>query len=336
MEGNYRNVLLTATLLALMVVVLGAYVRLSDAGLGCPDWPGCYGHHTVPSAEHEVAMANNAYPDRPVEAGKAWKEVIHRYFAGILGLLVAVIVVLAWKNRHRQSPVLPMVLAGLIVFQALLGMWTVTMKLNPTIVMAHLLGGLATLSLLWWLCLRQLTWPRLSRLSSVVRLRWFALLGLILVIGQISLGGWTSANYAALACPDFPTCQTAWLPPTDFAGAFDLWQETADTYEGGILHNDARVTIHWTHRLGAVMVLVYLAGLLAYGWRNGDDPVWRILLAVVGGLLLIQISLGIANVVLKLPLAVAVAHNGVAALLVLSLLTLNRSIWTIDNHREAT
>ena len=205
-----RLALLTSAL-ALVVVVLGAFVRLSDAGLGCPDWPGCYGNIDVPKTEQEVQLANDAYPDRPVEAAKAWKEMIHRYFAGALGLLVLIMAILAIRNRHseKQQVYVPVFLVGLIIFQALLGMWTVTIKLNPTIVMSHLMGGLATLSLLWWVSLRQgrLFVQRQSDIGDYSGLRRIALIGLLVVILQIMLGGWTSANYAALHCPDFPTCR---------------------------------------------------------------------------------------------------------------------------------
>lgn len=315
-----------ALVLTFVVVVLGAYVRLSDAGLGCPDWPGCYGHLDVPDKVEQIAAANAVYPHRPVEPDKAWKEMIHRYFAGALGLLVLALAVVAWHRRLEpgQPVSLPLALLGLVVFQALLGMWTVTWQLKPVVVMAHLLGGLATLSLLAWLVLRQGRYGISKPLVADDRaLRGFAVLGLLLLVGQIALGGWTSSNYAALACPDFPTCQARWWPPMDFREAFTLWRGLGVSYEGGVLDNDARVTIHMMHRLGALAVLFYL------GWL-----VWRLLaptrsrnLRVVGlaiaVLLCIQLGLGIANVLMQLPLPVAVAHNGGAALLLLALVMLN-------------
>lgn len=319
-----------ALALAFVVVVLGAYVRLSDAGLGCPDWPGCYGHLDVPDQLEQITAANAIYPHRPVEPDKAWKEMIHRYFAGTLGLSILALAVLAWRwRREPGQPVsLPLALLGVVVFQALLGMWTVTWQLKPVVVMAHLLGGLTTLSLLAWLVLRQGHYGISDPLTVGDRaLRGFAVLGLLLLVGQIALGGWTSANYAALACPDFPTCQAHWWPPLDFREAFTLWRGLGISYEGGVLGNDARVTIHVMHRLGALAVLLYL------GWL-----VWRLLapsrsrnLRMVGlaiaVLLCIQLSLGVANVLMQLPLPVAVAHNGGAALLLLALVTLNHLFW---------
>jgi len=232
--------------------------------------------------------------------------------------------VLAWRNRQqsKQPVVLPLALLALIIFQSALGMWTVTWQLKPVVVMAHLLGGLTTLSLLAWLILGQGNQkPPVGNANRM--LRYSALLGLALVVGQIALGGWTSANYAALACPDFPTCQTRWWPPLDFREAFTLWRGLGVSYEGGVLNNDARVTIHMMHRLGALIVAFYLGWL---SWRLIATIRNRLLQSaggVIAALLTIQIGLGIANVVLHLPLPVAVAHTATAALLLLSLVTLN-------------
>ena len=322
----FRRLGLVATALALGVVVLGAYVRLSDAGLGCPDWPGCYGQIGVPKAAADVAQANQAYPERPVEAAKAWKEMVHRYFAGALGLLIAALAVVARRGRHRpgQQVVLPMFLVALVIFQALLGMWTVTLLLKPVVVMAHLLGGLSTLALLWWVTLRHSPAMQSHTQGHVTHdLRPWALVGLIVLAVQLALGGWTSANYAALACPDFPTCQTAWWPPTDFKEAFTLWRGLGIDYEGGVLDNDARVTIHLVHRIGAVVTLLFLGWLALRAIRLGTSSVVRTVAVAVLLILLLQVSLGIANVLLTLPLSVAVAHNGVGALLLLSMVTLN-------------
>lgn len=328
-DTSFRRLALAAALLALCVVVLGAYVRLSHAGLGCPDWPGCYGHLGVPDEAHLIARANAAYPERPVEADKAWKEMIHRYFAGILGLMVFALAWLAWRRRREpgQPLVLPLFLAGLIVFQALLGMWTVTLLLKPLIVMAHLLGGLTTLALLWWLVLRQSRFGRAVSREQGRRLRLWALLGLALVVGQAALGGWTSANYAALACPDFPTCQGQWWPAMDAREAFIPWRRLGMSYEGGVLDNEARVAVHMAHRLGAVAVLAYLGWLL---WRilaARRPPALRGTALTLGLLLLVQVGLGIANVALHLPLPVAAAHNAGAALLILALVTLNHLLY---------
>lgn len=320
-----------ATLLTVVVVLLGAYTRLSDAGLGCPDWPGCYGHLDVPKTHTEVSSANEAYPDRPVEAHKAWKEMVHRYFAGILGLVIFALAIIAWRNRHQkeQMVVLPIMLVGIVIFQALLGMWTVTIKLNPTIVMAHLMGGLTTLSLLWWFSLRQgrLFTARSMYESTVRPLQGLALVALLVVVIQIMLGGWTSANYAALACSnDFPLCHDQWWPPMDFKEGFVLWRGTELNFEFGVLHNDARIAIQMVHRIGAVVTLL-VVGLLAWrllvlqGARNLKSM--GMLLMIV---LLLQMFLGISNVVMQLTLFIAVAHNAIGALLLLTVVTINHAV----------
>ncbi len=332
----FDRLALFATVFAFVVIVLGAYVRLSDAGLGCPDWPGCYGHLDVPAEPHEVARANQAFPERPVETHKAWKEMIHRYFAGTLGLLILALAVLAILLRRRpgQPVILPLVTLGVVVLQALLGMWTVTIRLNPTIVMLHLIGGFTTLSLLWWMVLSRPS-GLLPRLPAAVggRLRGLALAGLLLVVGQIMLGGWTSANYAALHCPDFPTCQGRWWPPMDFREAFVLWRGTEIDFEGGVLDNDARVAIHVTHRLGALTVTVFLLGLFALLRRQHSSPPLRRFAWVLLAALILQVSLGISNVLFSLPLAVAVAHNGGGALLLLVLVTLNHLLFHRSRDR---
>lgn len=322
-----QRIVLLAACLALGVVVLGAYVRLSDAGLGCPDWPGCYGHLTVTQAEQAADDVSKAYPDRPLVAHKAWKEMIHRYFASTLGLLIVIIAILAWRRRQKPEThwKLPLFLVALVVFQGLLGMWTVTLLLKPVVVMMHLLGGMTTLSLLWWLYMRETRFAHNGVSGSTDSLKGVALLGLIIVACQLALGGWTSANYAALACPDFPTCQTQWWPSTDFREAFILWRGTGIDYEGGVLDNAARVTIHLMHRIGAVITLLYIGWLAITALRNRSSSV-RITGLAILLILVVQVTLGITNVVMALPLPVAVAHNGVAALLLLSLVTLNHVV----------
>ena len=321
---------LGATILALCVVVLGAYVRLSDAGLGCPDWPGCYGRLAVPAAPEHVAAAEQAFPDRPVEAAKAWKEMVHRYLAATLGLLIVVMAAIALRHRQRpgQPVVLPLFLVALVVFQGVLGMWTVTLLLKPLVVMGHLLGGMATLSLLWWTWLRYRA-PRISTgmpAAAAPRLRSWALAALVLVVVQIALGGWTSSNYAALACTEFPTCHGGeWWPAMDFREGFVLWRGIGINYEYGVLEHPARAAIHMTHRIGALVVALVVGVLSIRLLAQRAAPLrgtgW--LLATV---LLVQLGLGIANVVFGLPLPVAVAHNGVAALLLLSLVLLNHQL----------
>jgi cytochrome c oxidase assembly protein subunit 15 len=299
---------------AFVVIVLGAYVRLSHAGLGCPDWPGCYGQLTWPAEPHEVTRAAEAFPERPVEVHKAWKEMVHRYLAGTLVLLVVAINVLAWRPAHRRRRLrlLAAALLGLILFQAALGMWTVTLKLLPIVVMAHLMGGLATFSLLLWLAWRSRAAPTASANGELAPFRVGILAGLAVLILQLSLGGWTSANYAALACPDFPTCHGAMWPDANFADGFVLWREIGVDYEGGVLDLRSRVAIHLVHRLGAgvtLLVLGVLAVRLTLSAAARRDGI------VLGALLLAQVALGIQNITLGLPLANAVAHNGVGALL---------------------
>ncbi len=318
----------TGVVITLFVVVLGAWVRLSDAGLGCPDWPGCYGMIAVPGSDVAIAKANASFPDRPLEVGKAWKEMVHRYGAGMLGLLVVALAAAAWRQRPHQRTAsnLTLMLVVLIVFQALLGMWTVTLLLKPVVVMAHLLGGFATLALLWWLYLE--TAGNLRAVPVAQGLRMWAAFGLLLVALQAALGGWTSANYAALACTDFPTCRGEWWPQMDFREAFVLWRRLGVDYEHGVLDHDARAAIQVTHRLGALVVLIYLAAFSGrlVSWASRDVRLARLGWGI-GILLCVQVGLGIGNVLLGLPLALAVTHNGVAALLILSLVTVNFVAW---------
>ncbi len=295
--------------LAFCVVVLGAYTRLVDAGLGCPDWPGCYGHLTVPDTEEERIQAEELYPDFPVDTEKAWTEMVHRYLATLLGVMVIGIVATAWFKK--KSLTIPLVLLALVVLQGAFGAWTVTLKLWPQVVTAHLLGGFATLALLWWYFLKLDPFP-LPPIASRVRMHVHVLLAIVVL--QVALGGWTSSNYAALACPDFPLCHGELFPDMDFAAGFNLLQDIGPNYLGGELSNEARVAIQTTHRWGAYVVMIVGIALL---FRL--DLGRRILLGTV---LLAQFGLGVANVLLSLPLVVAVCHNAVAALLVLALLTI--------------
>ncbi|MCZ0952943.1 MAG: COX15/CtaA family protein [Rhodospirillaceae bacterium] len=335
MKTSFVRLARIGTLLALLVVVIGAWVRLTDAGLGCPDWPGCYGQLIVTESTREAA---EAFPERPLDVGKAWREMIHRYLATGLGLLCLIMAGLAWANRRdpEQPTRLAYVLLALVIFQGLLGMWTVTLLLQPVIVMAHLLGGLATLGLLFWLG----EWRRLLSSRGGLRppehavrtaspgLARAGVTALLILVVQIALGGWTSANYAALACPDFPTCQTRWWPPvTDFREGFVLWRELGVDYEGGVLDNPSRVAIHFSHRLGAIAATAIL-GLL--GWMMVRRPWLRPDGIAVLGALGIQLILGASIIIYSVPLAVAVAHNGVAALLLLTVLNANQRI---GNHR---
>jgi len=326
-KSAYHRLALFACFLAFVVVVLGAFTRLSDAGLGCPDWPGCYGKLVVPDTEHAVTE-KHYLAQRPLEPEKGWKEMVHRYFAGTLGLVILTLTVWAWLRRRipRQPVWLPTLLLGLVVFQAMLGMWTVTLQLKPVVVMGHLLGGMSTLGLLVLLALRTRGGASAAGPAEQRPWRGLALAGLLVLFGQIALGGWTSSNYAALACPDFPTCQGSWWPQTDFKEAFVLWRGLGVNYEYGVLDHPARTAIHLVHRIGAVVTFLLLGWLALRLVRRAAVPL-RGSGMLIGGLLLLQVSLGIGNVVLQLPLAVAVAHNAVAALLLLSLIRLNYQLW---------
>ncbi len=311
---------LGATLLALLVVMLGAYTRLTHAGLGCPDWPGCYGFLGMPMSEHKQALAAARFPEATLEVGKGWIEMIHRYFAAGLGLLVLILVVQALRGQRRgagQPLGLPLALLALVLLQGAFGMWTVTLKLWPQVVTAHLLGGFTTLGLLFLLSLRLS--GRLAPLAVVPGgLRGLAAAGLLAVAGQIALGGWVSSNYAALACVDLPTCHGQWWPAMDFAGGFHLTQQIGPNYLGGQLDSEARTAIHMSHRLGAVALGLLLL-LLAWRLRRaGQTALAGLLLLALG----VQLSLGISNVLLHLPLAVALAHHlgGAGLLLVLVLI----------------
>lgn len=323
---------LAATLLALMVVMLGAYTRLTHAGLGCPDWPGCYGFIGVPQSAEQLAHAERHFPEAPVEAEKGWNEMVHRYFAGSLGLLILVIALRALRWRQRQlagQPLrLPLALLGLVLLQAAFGMWTVTLKLWPQVVTAHLLGGFATLGLLFLLTLRLS--GALPPLAVPARLRVLAALALLAVIGQIALGGWVSSNYAAVACVDLPTCHGQWWPAMDFANGFHLTQHIGPNYLGGQLDSDARTAIHMSHRLGALLVSLLLLTLAGQLWRAGVPRLAGLLLLALG----VQLGLGIANVLLHLPLAVAVAHNLGGAALLLVLVLVNYRLRAVRAERR--
>ena len=312
--------LVGSLLLAMVVVVLGAFTRLVDAGLGCPDWPGCYGHLLWPNDAEEITRADSLFPDAPVDLDKTWPEMVHRYFAGTLLLVVLTLTIMSWRDTPmRSQKTLCSSLLVLIICQAAFGAWTVTLKLWPQVVTAHLLGGFATFSLLWTIFLRMGGMSNLRLYTadrSALSLHMKVALGL--VIAQIALGGWVSSNYAALACADFPTCYGSYWPPMDVAQGFDLFQDVGPNYLGGLLHNEARVAIHWMHRLGAILVLVVVGLLVLRLWSKNQR-----LAVITGGILVMQLTLGVLNVVWSLPLAVATAHNAVGALLLLALVSVN-------------
>ncbi len=335
-----RRLAITGVIVCFVVVVLGAYVRLTAAGLGCPDWPGCYGELTPRAAAHSLS-AQAAY-HRPLDIPKAWHEMIHRYAVGTLGLIVLALVALAIRTRRQRlvSPPFALALLGVLGVQALLGMLTVTWQLNPLIVTAHLLLGLTTLALLWWLTLslpRGSTWAASARggpghsvqgggaspFTSAYRL---ALVGLAALIAQIALGGWTSSNYAALACPDFPTCQNAWWPVTDYRHAFVLWHGLGTNYEGGVLEGPARVAIHFTHRLGALLATTALTLAALFVLRRRGLAAARPRAALVLAALGLQLLIGVSMVLRGFPLLLATAHTAGAALLLLATLALLRAL----------
>ncbi|MAI36189.1 COX15/CtaA family protein [Alteromonas sp.] len=356
-----KKLTLFSLFLAAVVIILGAYTRLTDAGLGCPDWPGCYGNLTVPLSDEKVDAANAAYPERPVEAFKAWNEMIHRYFAGTLGLCIAAIAFIAFRQRKQGTPFkLPLLLLGLVTFQAALGMWTVTLNLLPVVVMGHLLGGFSVLSCLFLLYLRlreadtststvsqstvskstvsqepvsmgsaeQVASPSVAGLS---RMKTFALFGVGVLVIQIALGGWTSANYAALACTDMPICEEGWQSRLDFAGAFSVPE--AENYEFGAHDYGERATMHIVHRAGALFTFSYLLALgLTLVFKHGASLQLKRVSAIMIGCLFAQVALGVSNVVFALPLAVAVLHNAFAAILLLSLLWI---VFSLINHTSA-
>ncbi|MET0936501.1 MAG: COX15/CtaA family protein [Luteibacter sp.] len=358
-----RTLGLLAAIFAFCIVMFGAFVRLSNAGLSCPDWPTCYGKATWPGHAQDIAQANQAFPDRPYETHKAWREQVHRFLAGGLGFMVlAIALMAAWRRRFAVVAVLlaalfaavgvvmymrgehvvssclsalaialPLIAAStldrpgawkigvvalaVIIFQAMLGMWTVTLLLKPIVVMGHLLGGLATFALLAWASLR---WWRVGTADDrFAALRRPVAIGIVVLVCQIALGGWTSSNYAALACGlDFPKCLGQWWPDTDFHEAFVLWRGIGVNYEGGVLDMAARSAIQMAHRIGALVTFCYL-GWLSHKLAKAG---LRKVAIAIGVVLVAQVLLGIGNVHLGLPLPVATAHNGVAALLLFTLL----------------
>lgn len=360
-----------AVVLTLFVVVFGAFVRLSDAGLSCPDWPTCYGRAAWPQAASEVSD-HAASAIRPFETHKAWREQVHRMLAGSLGVLVLLLAVLAARKRRYGiaqiaiasllvAAAIPLYMRGehvaasilaiigevillfaalrwsntdlsrvgaltlaVIIFQALLGMWTVTWLLKPIVVMGHLLGGLATFSLLTWMAWRAINRPIIVVEATALK-RW-VIAGLVLLGLQIALGGWTSANYAALSCgagswsaDNFPKCVGQWWPPHDFREGFVLWRGVGVDYEGGVLDGASRIAIQMAHRIVAVVLAFYLLVFAVRLLRTPGMRGWSTALIV---LVISQVSLGILNVKLALPLHVAVAHNAGAALLLFVLVSL--------------
>lgn len=305
-----------AIILTLLTIVLGAYTRLTHAGLGCPDWPGCYGFISAPKHAEHIAQAQEKFPHLKVEPHKARNEMLHRYIAGLLGLIILATFLFAqWQKRNR---ILAGLLLLLVVLQAALGMWTVTLQLMPLVVLGHLLGGFSLLSLLVLLRVKMNKLPVGESEPKLAHLITFAWLVLVVLILQISLGAWTSANYAALACHQLPLCETGWQARFSLSSAMSLPLGQA-TYEYGVLSHDARLSIHVLHRVGALLTFIVLGGFAFVAWRRAQTNTMRNLALGLMALLILQVCLGLINVIAYLPLANAVAHNFVAANLLMLL-----------------
>jgi cytochrome c oxidase assembly protein subunit 15 len=319
---KHRKLAWVTAFLTLDLVMFGAFTRLTDSGLGCPDWPGCYGHSNPLSAGEQIRAAETALPSGPVTMTKAWIEMLHRYFAMAVGFLIIVLTVLAWRRwRHapERSPWLATLTLAAVCLQGGFGALTVTMKLQPAIVTAHLLGGVGLLALLTWLALREGPTPVVD--PRAASLRPLAAFAALLVVVQIALGGWVSTNYAVLACPDFPTCHGRVVPPDlDFRSGFTLWRDLGMTADGVPIPFQALVAIHWTHRSFAYVVITVLA-LLA--WRLRLLAGVSRLAGALAAVLALQFATGLSSVVLSWPLLLAVLHNGGAAVLLVLLVTIN-------------
>ncbi|WP_261817864.1 COX15/CtaA family protein [Vibrio gallicus] len=327
-ERRLQSVTMLALVVTFMVIGLGAYTRLADAGLGCPDWPGCYGQLTVPTHAKDVVAAEQLFPERPVESNKAWLEMVHRYFAGTLGTIVFALSLLVWRYKPDMRGI-AVAMSVLIVMQAALGMWTVTLKLMPVIVMLHLLGGFGLFCILSLVCCRL----RFSRelmmylpAKPLSTLRCIVAVATLILLVQIMLGGWTSSNYAALMCTSLPICQGQWVSHLDFENAFTFIQPEHDSYEFGVLDYGARMTIHISHRIGAMITSFSLLIAIVFLVRSKLSILQRLAKVIAIGLL-IQVWLGIANVVFHLPLINAVMHNLGAALLLVTLVAANHALW---------
>ncbi|WP_343662116.1 COX15/CtaA family protein [Ralstonia sp.] len=319
-RNKYRKLVWITAFLTLDLIMFGSFTRLTDSGLGCPDWPGCYGTSNPFHARDDIHAAQTAMPSGPVTWMKAWIEMTHRYFALALGVLIITLVVLAWVKRKelKQSPWYATAVLALVCVQGAFGAWTVTLKLQPAIVVTHLLLGMSLLAALIWLgCKNDV--PRVVD-ERGASLRVAAAIGLALLVVQIALGGWVSTNYAVLACTDFPLCNGQWVPPMDFAHGFTFWRQLGKTAGGDFISHDALVAIHWTHRVFAVAVLSYLAWLGLRARRiGGISRVATVLLVVLA----VQLATGLSNIVLGWPLLAAVAHNGGAAVLLLLMVRLH-------------
>jgi cytochrome c oxidase assembly protein subunit 15 len=311
---KFRKLAWITAFLTFDLILFGAFTRLTDSGLGCPDWPGCYGHSNPLSAGEHIQAAETALPSGPVTQAKAWIEMLHRYFAMAVGFLIIVLAVMAWSPRRRaqqRSPWPATIALGAVCLQGAFGALTVTMKLQPIIVTMHLLGGMALLALLVWVATREAPVPH-GR-SATRRLRLALLAGFIVLFLQVALGGWVSSNYAVMACSDFPLCQGRWIPAMDLATGFTLWRKLGMTSDGAPIPFDALIAVHWVHRACSVLVLGILG---AIAWSAQQVPELKRPAQLLALVLAIQFLTGLSNVVFRWPLALAIAHNGGAALLV--------------------
>ena len=312
---KFRKLAWVTAFLTLDLIMVGSFTRLTDSGLGCPDWPGCYGHSNPLSAGEPIHQAETALPSGPVTMSKAWIEMAHRYFALAVGVLIIVLTVQAWRRAASgvaalRSPWLATAALLWVCVQGAFGALTVTMKLQPAIVTLHLIGGIVLLALLTWIALRETPAPKKT---VAPRVHAMALIALVLVFVQIGLGGWVSSNYAVLACPDFPLCQGELLPPMDFSHGFTWWRALGRTGEGELVPFQALVAIHWTHRMFAIVV-VAVVGVLVWQLRQ-HSGLSRLAIGLLA-LIVLQLLTGLSNVVLQWPLLLAVLHSGGAAVLV--------------------
>ena len=331
-----RRLAFVGMLLGLVVVVLGAWVRLTDAGLGCPDWPGCYGHVTPDAAARVPGQVESYDPGWSFDSGKAWREMIHRYAASTLGFIIVLIAAIAFAYRRERplSPTFAGVLLLVVLMQGALGAFTVWWLVKPLVVVLHLIGGLTTVSMLaWtWLTMRRTTGivtpePGATKIPQLDAARRAAVIATVIVAFQIMLGGWTSSNYAAVSCPDLPTCQNQWWPSgMDFREAFVLWRGLDINYTGGVLEHPARVAIHFTHRLGALLATLAVFWAALSTLRVAPTALVRRAALWALGALGLQLSIAIAMILHAFPLPLAAGHNGGAAVLLLSMILLNRRL----------
>ena len=317
--NNVRNLSFIGICMAFVVIALGAWTRLVDAGLGCPDWPGCYGFVWMPTTEAEISQANTLYPEREFEVEKAIPEVVHRYFAGSLGLLIIAIFAMSFflKPRNELVTKLSGALTLLVLFQSTFGYLTVSLKLWPQIVSIHLLGGFATTTLIFliYVKLKELSEGNKNLYSMTASSKNILNWAFPVLIIQIILGVWLSSNYASLACPDFPLCQGEIIPNADFKMGFNFLQSIGPDYLGGQLDHEARLAIHIVHRFGAYFVTAYFLFLTFILAKERQFGFAKILIS----LLFLQLILGVSNIIYSLPLYVAIAHNLGALLLLISI-----------------